>query len=276
MNRLFPKKDPEAARKLLATPDEALTNTEREKKHVLALHATPMPCPMCFEKINVYDAADETCAVGDTYNGRYVCTNCDTELAKVVPFFMVPGTPGWHWQRKYPIAGKTEGDRVFSMQELELLVEEHDAIKAILVDPDARRRRRDPPLMNAGTHKELRLVTPTRLVAYLERRGWTIDEGGSDEVDPGLGKPGGGVCTRTRSTWRKPRSWRGRGVGRPRRGLLAAAGPRRAAHAGAARMSGGGRARACSSSREFHEDEEGAARWSAGATRGGTRSATRR
>jgi hypothetical protein len=193
MDRLFPKNDPEAAKKLLATPEDRLTNAEREKRYILALHATPMPCPMCFEKFNVYDAADETCAVGEDYTGRYICTNCDTELAKGVPFFMVPGTPGWLWQRKYPIPGKTEGDHTFSVEDLELLVTEHDAIMRLLTDPAARGRRRDPPVVDDGV-PPLDLVTPAKLAAYLARRGWTIDEGGTDEVHRRWEKEGGGIC----------------------------------------------------------------------------------
>jgi hypothetical protein len=37
------------------------------------------------------------------FDGKYTYPSCETELAKVMPFFMVPGTPGWHWKRKYPI-----------------------------------------------------------------------------------------------------------------------------------------------------------------------------
>jgi hypothetical protein len=91
---MFPKKNPEAAKKLLETPDEKLTNAERDKKFMLAIATTPMPCPMCFAKVSVIDAADNTLAVGSgAYHGKYVCPNCETELAKIMTFFMVPGTP---------------------------------------------------------------------------------------------------------------------------------------------------------------------------------------
>ena len=192
MKPLFPKREPEAAQKLLATPDEDLTHTEREKKALLAVQLSPMPCPMCFERVSVVDAADDALQVGG--DGKYVCPNCDIELAKVVPFFMVPGTPGWHWQRKFPILGKARRTRLFSRQELALLVEEHDAIEAVLWDPAARARRRNPPVIAAGAHQELQLATPGRVTAYLEQRGWTIDEGGTDEVHRSWEKPGGGIC----------------------------------------------------------------------------------
>jgi hypothetical protein len=133
--------------------------------------------------------------VGEDYAGKYMCPNCDTELAKVVPFFMVPGTPGWHWQRKYPIPANTEGDRLFSKKELELLVVEHDAIMKILREPLARHRRSDPPVIDDAAGPPFQLVTPARLAAYLERRGWTIDEGGTDEIHQSWEKPGGGVCS---------------------------------------------------------------------------------
>lgn len=108
MDRLFPKKDPEGLKKLLRTPDEALFEAGRQKKYIAALHSTPMPCPMCWDAVSLYDAGDDTQEVGAVYEGSYVCPNCDTELAKVVPFYMIPGTPGWHWQRKYPIPGKKQ------------------------------------------------------------------------------------------------------------------------------------------------------------------------
>jgi hypothetical protein len=187
MSYLFSKKNPEAAKKL--------TNVERDKKFTLAVAMTPMPCPMCFSKVSVVEAADDTLAVGDSYSGKYVCPTCETELAKVVPFFMVPGTPGWHWHRKYPIPGKKDNDeRSFSRLELELLVEEHDALMDILHDAAARGRRRDPPVINASAHKEFQLVTPARLATYLERGGWTIDEGGTDDIHRTWEKASGEIC----------------------------------------------------------------------------------
>ena len=194
---MFPKKNPEAAKTLLETPDEKLSNDERQKKFSLAVAMTPMSCPMCFAKVSLVDAADDTFEVGGGgYNGKYICPQCETELAKLVPFFLVPGTPGWHWQRKYPIPGKKKDndERFFSQQELELLVEEHDVVSIILDDPAARGRRRDPPVLGVGGHKNLDLVTPARLTTYLERRGWTIDKHGSDAIHRTWFKPGGGIC----------------------------------------------------------------------------------
>jgi hypothetical protein len=66
---------------------------------------------MCFEPVNLYEAGDDTQAVGASYEGKYVCPYCDTELARILPLFMTPGTPGWYWQRKEPIPNKKQGPR---------------------------------------------------------------------------------------------------------------------------------------------------------------------
>lgn len=180
MDQLFPKKNPEAAKKLLETPAEKLTNIERQKKFILAVVMTPMPCPMCFEKVSVVEAADDMLEIGGDYTAKYICPSCETELAKVVPFFMVPGTPGWHWQRKYPIAGKNKdnnGERLFSLQELEVLVAEHSAVTLLVA-----RARRGEPGAHVVVPEQLQLVTSARLGAYLQARGWAIDEAGSDDA----------------------------------------------------------------------------------------------
>ena len=108
MNQLIPKRDPDGLKRLLETPEDQLTLQDRELRFSAALHATRVPCPMCFEPVNLYEAGDDTQAVGEPYEGTYVCPNCDTELAKIAPFYLVPGTPGWHWQRRYPIPGKKQ------------------------------------------------------------------------------------------------------------------------------------------------------------------------
>lgn len=108
MNQLLPKKDPEGLKRLLEIPDNELTLAERELRYKAAIGATRVPCPMCFEPVSLYDAGDETQAVGEPYDGAYTCPNCDTELAKVSPFYLVPGTPGWYWRRKHPIPGRRQ------------------------------------------------------------------------------------------------------------------------------------------------------------------------
>lgn len=92
-------------KRLLETPENQLTVPEYERRYTAALHATQVPCPMCFEPVSLYEAGDDTQAVGEPYAGAYVCPNSDTELAKIAPFYFVPGTPGWHWRRKHPIPG---------------------------------------------------------------------------------------------------------------------------------------------------------------------------
>ena len=64
VDQFFPKKNPEAAKKLLETPDEKLANIERDKKFMLAAATTTMPCPMCFAKVSVVDEANDTLEVG--------------------------------------------------------------------------------------------------------------------------------------------------------------------------------------------------------------------
>lgn len=69
MDQVFPKKNLEAAKKLLKTPDEKLTNIERDKKFLLAIATMPMPCPM-----SVVDATDDTLEIGGgNYIGEYIC-----------------------------------------------------------------------------------------------------------------------------------------------------------------------------------------------------------
>jgi hypothetical protein len=150
-----------------------------------------MPCPVCFAKVSLIDAADDTLEVGgEPYGGNYICPNCGTELAKIPS--PEGGTPGWAWQRKVPVAGKT--GRIFSDQELDLLVEEHDAITRILEDPEARSRHCTHPRVDSGA-KVLRLVTPARLAAYLERYGWGFEGPATDETQQGWKKAGGKYCT---------------------------------------------------------------------------------
>lgn len=95
--------------------------------------------------MSVVDAADDTLEIGgDDCNGKYIYPSCDTELAKLVPFFLPPGTLDcWHWQRKYPVSGKRKDNDEphFSLQELEVLVVEDDAVTLLV---ERARGRTDP------------------------------------------------------------------------------------------------------------------------------------
>ena len=102
--KLNPKANPEGLKKLLATSRHWLTNVEQQAQFIARLYSSPMPCPMCFNPVTVYEAGDDTQTVGELYTGRYECPHCKTELAKIVPFVIQPGTPGWDWRRKHPIA----------------------------------------------------------------------------------------------------------------------------------------------------------------------------
>jgi hypothetical protein len=106
---VIPKKEHEAVQALLARPETTLMGIERQVRFCLLMGLTHVPCPMCFEPVNRYEAGDDTQAVGELYEGKYICPSCDTELAYCVPFIMQPGTPGWHWRRKEPIPNRKQG-----------------------------------------------------------------------------------------------------------------------------------------------------------------------
>lgn len=191
MNPLYPKKNPDAARELLATLDDKLTGAEVQKKYFLALYSAPVPCPMCFEKVNLYDAADDTCAVGEIYNGRAICPNCGTELAKVVPYYLLPGAPGWHWRRKYPVAGKKQGQRLFSAKDVDLLDAGYE-VMARLLEPG---RHQSGPAKVGVEIEKLQFVTTAGLSTYLYERGWTTDETSGDEASRTWKKIDGSLCS---------------------------------------------------------------------------------
>lgn len=104
---------------------------------------------------------------------------------------MVPGAPGWRWQRKYPIPGKKKDNdgRYFSLQELELLVAECDTVTLLV----ARARRPLDPGARVIVPEQLQLVTLAWLGAYLQARGWTIDEASGDDAHRTWRKSDGGV-----------------------------------------------------------------------------------
>jgi len=100
-SKLNPIKEPEKVKRLLGMNKHNLTSIESQTRYVLERHLTQMPCPVCHEKCNVYEAADGTKTVGDIYEGEFKCPACEVILVQVVPFFMGAG-PGWHWARKHP------------------------------------------------------------------------------------------------------------------------------------------------------------------------------
>jgi hypothetical protein len=104
---LRPKVEPERLAKLLKERQEFLGPLERQRQYVAGILSTKVQCPMCFVPCSVYDASDETRAIGDRYEGKCHCPNCKTELVEVVPF-MSAGGPGWHWRRAHPIVVEKE------------------------------------------------------------------------------------------------------------------------------------------------------------------------
>jgi len=109
----------------------------------------------------------------------------------VAPLFLVPGTPGWHWQRKYPVPGKKKDNdgRYFSLQELEVLVAEHDGHAPRREGAAAARSRGSRPRARAVQARHLGLAR-----TYLQARGWTINEASSDDAHRTWRKSDGGVC----------------------------------------------------------------------------------
>jgi hypothetical protein len=132
---LIPKKQPEAVEKFLAKPEQSLNGIERQLRISLLVGLRQMPCPMCFEPVNLYEAGDDTQIVGRLYEGKYICPYCDTELARAVPLFMQPGTPGWHWRRKTPIPSKKNGPHALAKYYIEQ-AEKQGAIVERVVFPE--------------------------------------------------------------------------------------------------------------------------------------------
>ncbi|UQA57121.1 hypothetical protein [Polyangium aurulentum] len=132
---LNPKKQPETVREFLAKPEDTLTGIERQIRFILLAGLTQVPCPMCFEPVNLYEAGDDTQAVGKVYEGKYICPHCDTELGRAVPLFMQPGTPGWHWQRKTPIPKKKNGPNALAKYYIGM-AQQHGAVVGNVVYPE--------------------------------------------------------------------------------------------------------------------------------------------
>ena len=189
-----------------------------------------MPCPMCFEKFNVVDAADESCAVGEDYTGHVHLPELRHRARQ--------GGPLLHGARhaRMALAAEVPDPRQDGGRPRLLDAGARAPGRGARRDrwtssatPIARGRRRDPPVIDDAAGPPLRLVTPARLAAYLERRGWTIDEGGTRRDPPDVGEAGRRGLLHARD----PRGGRrghglGRRVRRPRRGLLGAGRPRRA------------------------------------------------
>ncbi len=90
-----------------------------------------------------------------------------------------------------PIAGKKQGVNSFSPEEQALFEEEFDLLACLLL-PE---RYPPDPAQSGMLHNNLHLVTASKLTAYLQERGWVMDEAGSDEASRRWKKADGSVCS---------------------------------------------------------------------------------
>lgn len=85
-------------RELLNTPEQCLTEVDRQRRYLLRVDGTPMPCPACKKPLDLFTAAGIDLDVYDfgetTY--AYRCPACAAELEQVVPF--IASGSLWHWQ----------------------------------------------------------------------------------------------------------------------------------------------------------------------------------
>ena len=87
-------------REILKTSKQVLTELERQRHFVLQVDGTPMPCPACQTKVNLFDAAGidiDNYDFGNTKHA-YRCPSCGAELEQVIPIIAISGH--WLWRLK--------------------------------------------------------------------------------------------------------------------------------------------------------------------------------
>ena len=85
-------------RELLRAPPHALSPLDRQRRHVLAVESTPVPCPACTVPVDAVTAAGldvDQYAFG-CKSPDYRCPHCRAVLDRVTP--LVAFGPGWHWE----------------------------------------------------------------------------------------------------------------------------------------------------------------------------------
>jgi hypothetical protein len=88
-------------RDLLKLPKELLSELDKQRRYLLRVDGTPMPCPACKNSFNAFDAAgiDQDSYDFGATELSYRCPHCSAELEQVVPLF--PGLGHvWHWHLK--------------------------------------------------------------------------------------------------------------------------------------------------------------------------------
>jgi hypothetical protein len=84
-------------RQLLTTPEQLLSELDRQRLFLLRTEGTPVPCPACQQPVNAFDAAGIDLDAYDFGATRYEyrCPSCGARLEQVVPLFPSGGL--WHW-----------------------------------------------------------------------------------------------------------------------------------------------------------------------------------
>jgi len=101
-------------RQLLEAPGEALSAVGRQRRHVLRVELTAMPCPACAAPAGALAAAGVD--VNDYAFGAeersFRCPSCGAALEQVVPFVAIG--PAWHraLDRQW-LAGRLQRARLY-------------------------------------------------------------------------------------------------------------------------------------------------------------------
>jgi hypothetical protein len=85
-------------RELLQTPEQLLSQLDKQRLFLLRIEGTPMPCPACKWPVSAFEAAGIDLDAYDfgVTNYQYRCPGCGAQLEQVVPLFANGGTL-WHW-----------------------------------------------------------------------------------------------------------------------------------------------------------------------------------
>ena len=89
-------------RDLLRAPPNTLSPLDRQRRHVLAVESSPVPCPACRTPVDAITAAglDLDQYTFDARTPGYRCPHCGAVLDRVTP--LVAFGPGWHWELNRP------------------------------------------------------------------------------------------------------------------------------------------------------------------------------
>jgi hypothetical protein len=85
-------------REVLRTPEQRLSELDRQRLFLLHTEGTPLPCPACKQPVNAFDAAGIDLDAYDFGATQYAyrCPSCGAHLEQVVPLFP-GGSTLWHW-----------------------------------------------------------------------------------------------------------------------------------------------------------------------------------